>query len=207
MLDQTGSSVMTNEVKKADTVYPLLDLLVHRYSPRIFAEQKVDESDLLTLFEAARWAPSSSNLQPWRFLYAYRNSDHYDKIFSCLSEFNRKWVGNAPVVVLAAYHKKRKDGVDNFHALHDLGLAVSMMTVQAQSMNIALHQMAGVDWKKAHEIFNVPDDYHVATAIAIGYYGGKPEDLSDDLYKSEIAERERKPLDEIIARDQWKWTP
>ena len=102
-------------------------------------------------------------------------------------------------------YKKTVDKVkENFHALHDLGLSLGNMTVQAQSMDIALHHMAGVDWQKAHTIFKVPEDFHIATALAIGYYDGNVADLPEDLQKIELAERERKPQSAFVFKDSWK---
>ncbi len=191
------------QIKTADADHPIRKEIAQRWSPRMFDDEGISPEKIESLLEAARWAPSSNNQQPWRFIYAFRGSDGYDKIFDCLSEFNQKWVRNAPVLVLTAYQEKFGSGKDNFHALHDLGLAVGNITFQAQNMGIALHQMAGVNWKKAHEVFNVPDGYHVATAIAIGYYGGDPSNLPDDLKKLELKERTRKPLDEIASEGGW----
>ncbi len=169
----------------------------------MFSAKAIGREDLKILLEAARWAPSSSNAQPWRFIYAFKGSRGYDRIFSCLSDFNQKWVKNAPILLLTAIQEKFDSGKDNYHALHDLGLAVGIMTVQAESMGIALHQMAGVDWKKAHDVFDVPEGFHVATAIAIGYYGGDPSELPDDIEKMETKGRERKPLAAIAAEGKW----
>jgi hypothetical protein len=137
-------------------------------------------------------------------IYAFRGTKAYEQIFSCLSEFNQKWAGTASVLMLTAYREQfEKSGKDNFHALHDLGLALGNMTTQAQSMGIALHHMAGVRWKQAHEKFDVPTGYHVATAIALGYYGGDIDQLSDSLQESELAERRRKPQASFSAEGKW----
>ena len=125
-------------------------------------------------------------------------------MLECLSEFNQKWAKNAPVLILSAYKEKTKEGDENFHALHDLGLSLGNMTVQAQYMGIALHHMAGVDWKKAQEVFNVPDGYHITTAIAVGYYGGDLDNLNDDLREQEMEERERMPQDEFAFENEWE---
>lgn len=194
----------TAPIKAAKTDYPILDSLRERYSPRVFAPKNIDERTLHILMEAVRWSASSSNEQPWRFMYAYKDTPAWQKMFPLLSESNRKWVGNAPLLVLAAYKEQFDNGKENFHALHDLGLALGNMTAQAQSMGIAVHHMAGVDWKKSHEVFGVPKGYHVATAIAIGYYGGDPAILSEDMKKTELAPRKRKPQDEFLFEGKWK---
>ena len=189
--------------KIANNDYEIYPLLKQRYSPRIFSDKEVSENDMNRLFEAVRWSASSSNIQPWRFVFAHKGTDGFDAILDCLDEFNQQWAVNATVLVLTAYKENKENGDENFHALHDLGLSLGNMTVQAQSMNIALHHMAGVDWKKAHRDFEVPDGFHISTAIAIGYYGGDMEALDDDLQKQEIAKRERKPQAEFAFKDEW----
>lgn len=196
------TDIQENKIAKTD--HPIYHLLAERWSPRMFANQDISRGELKILLEAARWAPSSNNEQPWRFIYAFRGSRGYEKIFSCLSDFNQKWVRNAPVLLLTAFRKKFGSGKDNFHALHDLGLAAASLTVQAQSMGIGVHQMAGVSWKKAHEVFDVTDEFHVATAIAIGYYGGDPSNLPEDLEKSEVKERKRMPQEDFAWEGRWQ---
>jgi len=190
--------------KIANNEHEIYALLKQRYSPRIFDDRPIEESELQRLFEAVRWAASSYNRQPWRFIFAHKGSEAYDNMLECLSEFNQKWAKNAPVLILSAYKEKTKEGDENFHALHDLGLSLGNMTVQAQYMGIALHHMAGVDWKKAQEVFNVPDGYHITTAIAVGYYGGDLDNLNDDLREQEMEERERMPQDEFAFENEWE---
>ena len=187
----------------ADSDYEIFALLKQRYSPRIFKDKKLSKQNIKQLFEAVRWAASSSNQQPWRFLYAEKETEAYDNILDCLSEDNKKWAVNAPLLMLTAYKEKTDQGTDNFHALHDLGLGLGGMTVQAQYMGIALHHMAGVDWKKAHEVFNVPEGYHVTTAVAMGYYGGDLDNLPNDLQKQEVATRKRIPQSEFAFKEAW----
>ncbi|GAL68352.1 nitroreductase family protein [Jejuia pallidilutea] len=188
----------------ANTDNEIIAFLKQRYSPRIFSETKIENEHIAQLFEAVRWSASSNNLQPWRFIYAEKNSEAYDRIYNCLSDFNKKWANNAPLLVLTAYKEKTDDGKDNFHALHDLGLCLGNMTVQAQYMGIGLHHMAGVDWEKAHKEFNVPKGYHITTAIALGYYGGDLETLPEDLQQQETAQRTRQPIASFAYKDGWK---
>ena len=192
--------------KPAKTNKPIHKLLVHRWSPRLFSDRKVARKDLETILEAARWAASSMNAQPWRFVYAYEGSEAYKKISGCLSEFNRKWVHHAPVLMVTAFKEQFDSGKENFHALHDLGLAVGNMSLQATSMGIALHSMAGLDWKKAQDIFDVPEGYHVATGIAIGYYDDDISELPEDLEEMEKKERKRKPRSAIASEDTWSFS-
>lgn len=187
----------------ADTKHDILFLLKQRYSPRIFKDKHIQRKHLVQLFEAARWSASSNNLQPWRFIYAKKGTEAYQSIFDCLSDFNQSWALNAPLLMLTAYQKKDAADRDNFHALHDLGLSVGFMTVQAQFLNIGVHQMAGVDWKKAHQVFNVPEEYHITTAIALGYYGGHLENLSPNLREQETDKRNRLPQKKIVFKNTW----
>ena len=188
----------------ADTEHEIFALLKQRYSPRTFKDENVNDRHVQQLFEAARWSASCYNIQPWRFIFAKKESEGYNKIMGCLSDFNKSWAVNAPLLMLSAYKKTNEEGEENFHALHDLGLCLGNMTVQAQYMGIALHHMAGVDWKKAHEVFDVPKGYHITTAIAVGYYGGELEDLSEDLQEQETAQRKRKPLSEFAFEEEWQ---
>ncbi|PID69889.1 MAG: nitroreductase [Flavobacteriales bacterium] len=182
-------------------IYPLLE---QRYSPRTFMDKEISDEDLKVLFEAVRWAASSNNYQPWRFIVAKKGTVAYKKLVSCLSEFNQKWVENAPVLCLCGFKKTFDNGKENFHALYDLGLSLGNMSVQAQDMNIALHHMGGVNWKKAHEEFNVPDDFHIATALAMGYYGGNLDKLPKDLQEQEQSIRIRNPQKDFVYYDNWK---
>ena len=190
--------------KIAKNDHEIYALIKQRYSPRIFSDKELSEQDVNRLFESVRWSASCYNWQPWRFIYAHKGTDAYKKIVDCLSEFNQGWATNAPVLMLSAYKENKPDGNENFHALHDLGLSLGNMSVQAEYMGIGLHHMAGVDWKKAHEVFDVPEGYHVNTAIAVGYYGGNLENLSDDLQEQETAARERMPMKDFAFKGGWK---
>lgn len=189
--------------KPADNHYKLLEPIKQRWSPRIFANKYVTHDELYSLFEAGRWAPSSNNLQPWRFIFARKGGKGWNKMYDCLSDFNQSWVKNAPILVFTLIKENTSKGNKNYHALHDLGLSVGIMSVQAQSMGIALHQMAGVDWEKAQKIFNIPEGYHIVTAIAIGKYGGNLHDLPEDLQDEEVGLRKRKQLTSIVGHAEW----
>ncbi|MEM9887303.1 MAG: nitroreductase family protein [Bacteroidota bacterium] len=197
---ETASIAQTK--KEAQTDYPILQLLKDRWSPRTFSDIEPTEQELRQLFEAASWAASSFNRQPWRYIVARKGTETYQKIFDCLSDFNQSWA-TSPVLMLTAYKKTTDEGDNNFHAMHDLGLSVATLSIQAQSMGIALHQMAGVDWKAAHKAFDVPEDYHVTTAIALGFYGGNAETLSEDLQKQEQQARSRKDQKDFVFTGTW----
>lgn len=191
------------EIKTANTKYDLHENIPARWSPRMFSTEPLGLEELNALFEAARWAASSNNEQPWRFIYAFKGTPAYEKMVRCLSDFNKKWARNAPVLLLTAIKEKFDSGKSNYHALHDLGLAMGNMTQEAQSRNIALHHMAGVDWQKAQEIFGVPEDYHIATAVAVGFYGGDASELPENLEKMERSRRKRLALEDIVFKGSW----
>lgn len=188
----------------AESDYEIFALLKQRYSPRTFKEHTIKKQHIHQLFEAVRWSASSNNYQPWRFIYAEKKTEAYDKILSCLSSFNKKWAINAPLLMLTAYKENTDDGNENFHALHDLGLSLGGMTMQAQYMGIALHHMAGVDWKKAEKIFQIPEGFHISTAVALGYYGGELDKLPSELQALEIKERERMDQGKFAFSEAWR---
>lgn len=191
------SIVTVNKITPVE--YPILESIKNRWSPRSFADTPITEEKVKILLEAGRWAPSASNIQPWRVIWGIKGTKMYDRIFDCLDEFNQSWAGNSQVLWINAFKKTmEKNDKENFHALHDLGLFMGNVVHQANSMGIAAHQMAGLQFKKAHENFKFPEDYHVATAVAFGYFGGEVEDLPNDLKKQEPKEmRERKTQDEF----------
>ncbi len=188
----------------ADTNHEIFALLKQRYSPRTFREGRIKKEHLKQLFEAVRWAASSDNEQPWRFIYAERGSGSYEKMISCLSPDNKAWASNAPVLLMSGYKESTSDGAENFHALHDLGLGMGNLTIQAQYLGIGVHFMAGFDWEKAQTLLKVPQGYHLTCSIALGYYGGDLEKLSDDLKEKETSERIRMPLEEFAFHNTWK---
>lgn len=193
--------------KVAGTDHEIIEPLKQRYSPRTFKTEKIKTEDLQKLFEAARWSASSNNLQPWRIVYAEKGTEAYSSIYNCLSEFNQSWADNAPLLMLTAYKENNGNGDENFHALHDLGLCMGNLTVQAQHLGIGLHHMAGVNWKKAQEVFDVPEGFHVTTAVAVGYYGGDLDKLSEELQQQETAQRERMPSKEFAFKEAWSQHP
>src|SRR5215475_13723347 len=129
----------------APTSVPIHDILLHRWSPRAFSDKPVSPEILHALFEAARWAPSSSNYQPWAYIVGTKESpDDFAKILSTLVEFNAGWAQNAPVLVMSvAQVKVPKDGSPNRHAFHDVGSASAQLTFEANARGLLVHQMAG----------------------------------------------------------------
>lgn len=177
----------------------ILDILSKRYSPRAFSEKAIELNKVDKLFEAARWAASSHNAQPWRFIYAANgNKPTYDLLFDCLTEHNQDWVKFAPLLILTLTRKTYEHKNRPYkHAWHDLGLAVGNMTAQAMSMGLYLHPMGGFDSEKVIVNFNIPDEYEPVTMIAAGYLGDV-NILPEELKQREIAERKRKLLSDIV---------
>lgn len=172
-----------------------------RWSPRAFADKPVTKEDLRRLFEAARWAPSSYNDQPWRFIVGQKGDSTYQRIFDSLGEFNQAWAKSAPVLLLTAAHKEfNQNQKPNHHAMHDLGLATAMLMVQATHQGLYTHGMAGFDHAKARAAFGIPPEYEIGAVIALGYFGN-PDELPEGMKERELAPRQRKPLSEIVLAD------
>ena len=190
--------------KIAQTNHQIHDLLKSRWSPRAFSEQPVEIEKLLSLFEAARWAPSAGNMQPWAFIITTQQSpEPFSKLLDALSEKNRSWAKNAPVLVLAVVHSEREPGQPNAWATYDLGQAVAHISMQASALGLYLHQMAGFDREEAARVFELPTGYEPMTVFTVGY-PGDPASLPDDLRERELATRIRKPLSEIAFDGIWK---
>ncbi len=190
--------------KIAETQCPIHDLLRRRWSPRAFADRPVEREKLCSLLEAARWAPSSFNEQPWFFLVAMREDrEEFNRMLSCLVEGNVAWAQKAPVLMISvAKLKFEKSGKSNRHAFHDVGQAVADMTTQATSVGLAVHQMAGILADKAREVYNIPQDYEAVAGIAVGY-PGEAETLSGELRERELAPRNRRPLESFVFTGGW----
>lgn len=186
--------------KDTELDHPILDSIKDRWSPRVFSNREISQKDVKILLEAGRWAPSSANMQPWRVIWGIKGTEVYDRIYDCLDEFNKSWAGNAQMLWLNAFKKKMPNtDIENFHALHDLGLFMGNVVHQANSMEIAVHQMAGIQFKKAAKDFGFPEDYHVATAVAFGYFGGNPELLPEDLKKQEVTSKRSRITQDSFA--------
>lgn len=183
--------------------HPIHDLIRHRWSPRAFADKPVAPEVLRSLFEAARWAPSSSNEQPWAFLVATKDCPSYSKLLSTLVEFNQMWAKNAPVLAIAVSRLSfARSGQPNRNAFYDTGAAVAHLTMEASTRGLFVHQMAGFDPQKAKELFSIPADWEAIAAFVIGY-PGDPQALPETLRERELAPRARKPLSEFVLSGAW----
>jgi nitroreductase len=190
--------------KKIDTRYPIHDLLRKRWSPRAFADREVEADKLSSMLEAARCAPSCFNEQPWVFIVGTRaKPEEHARLAGCLSEGNKVWATHAPVLMLSvAKLNFAHNDKPNRHALHDVGLAVENLIVQATSQGLYVHQMAGFDRDKARSDLGVPPDYEPVAMIAIGYLGD-PDSLPEALAEREVAPRTRKPLEQFVFDGRW----
>jgi len=191
-------------IKKANTDHPIHELIKNRWSPYKFSDRSVTREELLSLLEAARWAPSSYNEQPWRFIIASREqTQEFKKLLSCLVQANQEWAKNASVLVLGITHLTfDRTGKENKAAIHDLGAAVSHLSFEATTRGISVHQMIGIEPQKARQVYTIPEDYEVLIAFAIGY-----PDLSktatDDLAIRDRTPRVRKTISEFVFYKEW----
>lgn len=190
--------------KPAAADYPIHDLLARRWSPRAFAARPVEAAILRALFEAARWAPSSYNEQPWRFLVATRgDAVEFARMLDCLVPFNRSWAAAAPVLILGLAHTQfARSGEPNAHARHDLGQAAMGLSVEATARGLVVHQMAGIEAGKIRESYALPDAIEPVTALALGW-PGDPAALPENLRETETAPRERRSQEEFVFAGGW----
>jgi nitroreductase len=184
--------------RTATTEAPILDVLAERWSPRAFDESAiVDESALAAALEAARWAPSAYNVQPWRFVVARRGSAVHAQIHDALIGFNQTWAGNAAVFIVAIAETTKEDGTPISHALYDLGQAVAHLSVQAHHDGLHVHQMSGFDADALRAAFDLEERFAPTTVLALGQIGDAAT-LPAALQEREVAPRARRPLAETV---------
>jgi nitroreductase len=186
--------------KETPTTHPVADFIRRRWSPRAFSARSVSQFDLNTLFEAASWAASSINEQPWQFVYAHRaDKAAFETLLSCLMPGNQSWAKNAAVLVLVLAQKQfAANRRPNRHALHDAGAATANLLLQGATLGIQGHVMGGFDHPKTTETLRLPDDVELVSFIALGY-PGDPDSLDEPLRARELAPRHRKPLDAFVT--------
>lgn len=183
--------------RPAPVDHPIHDLLVRRWSTRSYTSQSVDPATLRQLFEAARWAPSSGNGQPWAFIVARKEeAADFDKIGSTLNGGNA-WAKQAAVLAISVAAMERAPGHPNAHAWHDVGMATQNLVLQAIELGLSTHVMAGFSADKAREIFQIPQGWGAVCAIAIGY-PDDPQKLPEDLRAKDLKPRARKPQSEFV---------
>ncbi len=199
MNTSTMQKTSTNRVPE----HPVNTLILERWSPRAMSGETISDEELMSLFEAARWAPSSYNNQPWRFIYAKRGSGDWDDIFGLMGEFNQSWTKNAAVLVIVI-SKKTFDfnGQPSRTHTFDAGAAWENLALEAETRGLVTHGMEGFDYDKARSTLGIPEDYDVEAMIAIGRKGQK-ENLPQGLQEKEIPST-RKPLKDILMEGKFR---
>lgn len=191
---------MSDPTKNADTAFPVLEPISARWSPYVYSDAPFDRGVLGSLFEAARWAPSCFNEQPWRFFVATRDeTDAWERLAGLLVEGN-SWAKQAHCLGLSvAKTRFDRNAKENPHAWHDVGLAMGQLIVQAQSMGLYVHQMAGFDAGRATAELSIPDGFAPVVMWAIGSHGERGS-ADEKLAQRDAAPRARTPLDELVFR-------
>ncbi|HEX9677338.1 nitroreductase family protein [Nitrososphaera sp.] len=189
--------------KTAVTDYPVSELIAKRWSARAFSERPVENEKIMSLFEAARWAASSYNEQPWRFiLFTAEDKGRLEDARSILSEGN-SYARKAPVLMCVVAKKTlTHNGADNGKYLHDAGAATAYMFLEAYNQGLAMHVMGGFDGQKARQLFEIPEGFDPVTMVAVGYYGD-PEQLAEPAKEKEMAARTRRPVSETVFAGMW----
>ncbi len=189
--------------KPAPADHPIHELIARRWSPRAFSSEAVKRADLLSLLEAARWAASCFNDQPWSFLVGEKGDGTWQAIHDVLVPANQAWAGSAPVLMLSLAHGSFvRTGKPNRHAQYDVGQAVGGMALQATARGLFVHQMAGFDADAARAAFSIPPAHTPMAAIAVGY-GAEPDTLPPDLAEREAAPRDRVPVSSFTFAGSW----
>jgi nitroreductase len=185
--------------KAAKTDHPIHEFISQRWSPCAFSNKSVSDSDLRSIFEAARWSASSYNEQPWRYIVATKaNPQEFERLLSCLVDGNQAWAKNVPVLALGCIAEKfAYNGKPNAAAQHDLGLASATLTFEATARGLVVHQMIGIQPDKAREVYSIPADVRPLTGLAIGYLGD-PATIDEKLRERDLAPRTRKPQAEFL---------
>ena len=190
--------------KDASPDHPVHELISTRWSPYSFSRRLIPREDLLSIFEAARWAASSFNEQPWRYLVASRDRrEDFDRILSCLLEGNQVWAREAPTVALGCTRTTfSRNDKPNRVAQHDLGLASASLTFEATSRGVHVHQMAGILPDKAREVFSIPVGFEAMTALALGYRAD-PGTGARELRARDESSRTRRTQYEFVFGAEW----
>ncbi len=185
--------------KPAPTDHPVCELVRERWSPRAFADEALAQEDLDSLLEAARWAPSSRNSQPWRFIAARREQEAaFSRILGSLVEWNRGWAGGAAALLVACAEVRDEEGRPLTHAWYDTGQAVAWLTVEATARGLAVHQMGGFSPDAVRLAFALPEGLDPVTVIALGH-PGDPGFLPGEYREAEVAPRSRLLLEKLLA--------
>lgn len=183
--------------------YPIHDLILHRWSPRAMSGESISNEELMSLFEAARWAPSSYNSQPWRFIYAKRDTPEWSLLYDLMVQFNKDWTKNAAVLMVIisrdTFEYNNKPSITHSFCT---GSAWENLALQGTTMNLVVHGMEGFDYKKAKEVLHIPEGYTVEAMCAVGRPGNN-QDLPPAMQKEEVPSS-RKPITEFIFEGTFK---
>jgi nitroreductase len=183
--------------------FKINQIILNRWSPRSMTGEELDEDTIMSLFEAARWAPSSFNNQPWRFIYAKRNTKYWDKLFVLLAEPNKVWAKDAALLVVVLSNKNFEyNGKFSITHQYDAGAAWENLALEASTRGLVAHGMQGFDYEKTRENLEIPEDFDVMAMIAIGKRGPK-ENLPPTLQEKENP-TDRKPLNEIVMEGSFR---
>lgn len=199
---EVESSIVEETLDQGQPV--ILDVLRRRWSPKVFSSRPVEPEKLWTILDAAQWAPSSVNEQPWSFvLVTTENLEAYNLLLSCLNEKNRQWAQYAPVLILSVAKMYREmDGKENRYAFHDVGLATTNLMIQATALEIHTDAMVGFSVERTREVLGIPEGYEPVAVIALGYL---PESWDSEKPRADLMpkNRSRKPLDELVFEGRW----
>ena len=189
------------QYRKAE--YDIHPVILNRWSARAMSGEEISDEELMPLFEAAKWAPSSYNNQPWRFIYAKRNTKDWDKLFDLLVDFNKGWCKNAAVLIVVVSHKnfEHNNQESRTHSF-DAGAAWENLALEGTRRGLVVHGMQGFDYEKAKKVLEIPDNYEVEAMMVIGKRG-KKEDLPKELQERE-APSNRKSVKEIIMEGKFR---
>lgn len=197
-----------DSIKQANPDHPIHELIAKRWSPYAFDSAPVAPEQLKSCLEAARWAASSFNEQPWSFIIATRDDEtEFDRLINCLMEANQEWARNTGVLILTVIQKRfTRNDKPNRVAEHDLGLAIANLTTQAVALGVAVHQMAGVNLSKARQTYAIPDTHEPMTVVALGYAADPSQFEDESLARRDLAPRSRKPLSDFVFTGGWGQT-
>lgn len=196
---------MSTDIKAAEAHPKVHTLFKKRWSPRAFSDKPVAQDDLMSIIDAARWAASSTNEQPWRFIIATKDdAAAHAKLLSLLVPANQAWAQKAPVLILIATKKTFSHNQQpNRHSMHDAGAALAHIFLQATELGLHAHGMAGFDVQRAQSELGIPADFEPAAFVALGYLGS-PDGLTEAQQKTEAGPRQRKPISEIAFTTNWQ---
>ncbi len=191
------------KTRERKSTFKINPIILNRWSPRSMTGEELDDDIIMSLFEAARWAPSSFNNQPWRFIYAKRNTEYWNNLFNLLAESNKTWAKNAALLVVVVSSKNFEyNGKFSITHQYDAGAAWENLALEATSKGLVAHGMQGFDYQKAKDDLEIPDDFDVMAMIAIGKKGPK-ENLPPNLQEKENP-NDRKPLNEIVMEGSFR---